>query len=46
MKEILQAVMQEENICNEMEIATEFTYLRDRVSTDRGCEAAVTARIR
>ena len=37
---------QKENLCDEVETASEFTYLADRVSTGGGCEAAVTARTR
>ena len=44
MKAILEAVEQEEKLCDEVE--SEFTYLGDRVSTGGGCEAAETARTR
>ena len=39
-------VEQEEKLCDEVEIVREFTYLGDRVSAGRGCEAAVSARTR
>ena len=32
---------QEEKLCDEMDTAREYTYLGDRVSAGRGCEAAV-----
>ena len=34
---------QEENLCDEVETVSEFTYIGDRVSASGGCEAAVTA---
>ena len=37
---------QEEKLCDEVETVREFTYLGDRVSASRRCEAAVTARTR
>ena len=37
---------QEEKLYDEVETVSEFTYLGDRVSGGRGCEAAVTVRIR
>ena len=37
---------QEEKPCDEVETVSEFTYLGDRVSAGRGCEAALTARTR
>ena len=40
-RDIGQAVEQEEKFCDEMDTAREYTYLGDRVSTGRGCEAAV-----
>ena len=39
-------VEQEGKLCDEVEIAKEFTYLGDKVSAGGGCEAAVTARTR
>ena len=45
-KKILEAVEQEEKLCDEVETVREFTYLGDRVSAGEGCEAAVTARTR
>ena len=39
-----EAVEQEEKPCDEVETVSEFTYLGDRVSASRGCEAAVTVR--
>ena len=41
-----EAVEQEEQLCEGVETVREFTYLGDRVSDGRGCEAAVTARTR
>ena len=41
MKGILEAVLQEEMLCDEV---IEFTYLGDRVSAVGGCRSAVTAR--
>ena len=41
---ITEAVEQEEKLCDEVEIVSEFTYLGDRVSVVGGCEAAVSAR--
>ena len=41
-----EAVEQEENLCDEVETVSEFTYLGERVSASGGCEAAVTARTR
>ena len=38
--------MQEEKFCNKMEVAEEFTYLGDRMSTGENIEAAMTARSR
>ena len=46
MRGILEAVEQEEKLCDEVESVREFTYLGDRVSAVRGCETAVTARTR
>ena len=43
---IVEAVEQEDNVCDEVETAREFPYLGDRVSADGGCEAAVTSRTR
>ena len=43
---IVEAVDQEENLCDEVETVREFTYVGDRVSAGGGCEAAVTARTR
>ena len=37
---------QEVNLCDEDKTVSEFTYLVDRVSAGRGCEAAVSARTR
>ena len=37
---------QEEKLCNEMERVREFKNLGEGVTAGRGCEAAVTARIR
>ena len=37
---------QEDNLCDEVETVSEFTYVGDRVSAGRGCAAAVTARTR
>ena len=44
--DIGEAVEQEERLCDEVETVMEFTYLGDRVSVGRVCEAAVTARAR
>ena len=41
---LLEAVEQEEKICEEVKAVNEFIYHGDRVSADGGCEAAVTAR--
>ena len=41
-----EAVEQEERSCDEMETVIEFTYFRDRVSANGGCEVAVTTRTR
>ena len=46
MKGILQAVEEEEKLCDEMETVRKFTYLGDRVSAGGGCETAVTSRKR
>ena len=46
MKEILEAVEQEETLCDKVETIREFAYLGDRVNSGGGCEAAVTARTR
>ena len=35
---------QEEKLCDEVKTIRGLTYLDDRVSAGRGCEAAVTAR--
>ena len=43
---IVQAVEQEEKLCDEVETVREFTYLGNRVSASGGSEAAVTARTR
>ena len=40
---IVEAVEQEERLCDEEETVSEFTYLGDRVSVSGGCEAVVTA---
>ena len=45
-RNIGEAVEQEEKLCDEVETVREFTYLGDRVSASRGCEAAVTVRTR
>ena len=37
---------QEEKLCEGVKTVREFTYLGDRVSDGRGCEAAVSARTR
>ena len=37
---------QKVKFCDEVETVSEFTYLGDRVSAVKGCEAAVTARTR
>ena len=42
-KNIGEAEEQEEKECDEVETVRELTSLCDRVSTGRGCEAAVTA---
>ena len=36
------ALEHEEKLCNEVKTRGQFRYLFDRVSTDGGCEAAVT----
>ena len=41
-----EAVEQEDKLCDEVEIVTEFTYFGDMVSASGGCMAAVTARTR
>ena len=46
MKEILEAVEQEEQLCDDVETIKKFTYFGDRVSAGGGCEAVVTARTR
>ena len=46
MKGILEAVEQEDNLCDEVEIVSEFTYLGDRVSASGECKATATARTR
>ena len=38
-----EAVEQEESLCDEVDTASEFSYLGDRVSACGGCEAATTA---
>ena len=43
---IVEAVEQEEKLCDEVETVSEFTYLGDRVSAIGGCEAGVTVRTR
>ena len=43
---IVEAVEQEEKLCDEVETVREVTYLGDRVSAGGGCEASVTARTR
>ena len=40
------AVEQEETLCDEVEIVSEFAYLVDRMSAGGGCEVAVTVRTR
>ena len=40
---IVEAVEQEETLCDEVQAVREFTYLGDSVSAGGGCEAAVTA---
>ena len=42
----MEAVEQEDKLCDEVETVQEFTHLRDRVSAGVGCEAAVNARTR
>ena len=37
-------VKQEEKLCHEVDTVMKFTYLGDRVSAGRGCEAVVIAR--
>ena len=44
MKAILESVEHEVKLCDEVETASEFTYLCDRVNASGGCEAAVTSR--
>ena len=46
MKQILEAVEQEGNLCDEVETVRLLTYLGDRVGAGGGCETAVTARTR
>ena len=46
LKGILEAVEQEDKLCDEVETVSGFTYIGDRVSADGRCEAAVTARTR
>ena len=46
MRGILEAVEQEEELCDEVKTESEFTYFGDRVSAGGGCESAVTARTR
>ena len=46
MKGILEAVEQEEKLCDGVETELEFTYLGDSVNAGGGCEAAVIARTR
>ena len=41
-----EAVEQEEKSCDEAKTVKEFTFLGDKVSAGRGCEAAVTVRTR
>ena len=41
-KGMLEAMEQEETLCDEEETVREFTYLGDRVSEGGGCEAATT----
>ena len=43
---IVEAVEQEDKLCDEVETVREFTYHGDRVSAGGGCEVAVTARTR
>ena len=43
---ILEAMEQEEKLCDEVETVSKFTYPGDKVSAGGGCEAAVTARTR
>ena len=40
---IVEAVEQEERLCDKVETVMEFTYLGDWVSAGGGCEAAVMA---
>ena len=35
-----------ERLCDEVETVNEFCYLRDRLNSSDGCEAAVTARVK
>ena len=46
MKGILEAVEQEEKLCDGVETVSEFTDLGDRVGAGGGCEADATDRIR
>ena len=46
MKEILEAVEQEEKLCNIVETIRKLTYLGDSMSTGGGCVVVVTARTR
>ena len=39
-------MIQEENLCDEVETVGDITYLGDRVSAGGGCVAAVTAKAR
>ena len=43
---IVEAMEQEEKLCDEVKTVREFTYLGDRVSTGGECVAAVHARTR
>ena len=38
-KRILEAVKQEEKLCDDVETVRQFTYLGDRMSAGGGCEA-------
>ena len=43
---IVEAVEQEEKLCDEVKTVRELKYIDDKVSEGGGCEAAVTARTR
>ena len=46
MKGILEAVQQEEKLCDEVETVMEFTYFCDRLNVGAGGKATVTAKAR